>query len=202
MGKDKSFLCKVVHLGLCQLGAVPVHTPDTGVARVDRFATGDLADGLADLTESLDPLCNGAYRLFCRERVDLGLGARNIEIGQDQDIMQCNAVTPVAQLDDVTEHLCVLGDLALDGCFHRLGTCKVVCNRTDTTDAGRDLGDLLGSLADCKLLDAPHRGNGTPVTRLDDACVVNLQDELGVSLMSCGRGNLYNFRQYYRLMLC
>jgi hypothetical protein len=144
---------------------------------VDSFATGDLTDGLTDLTESLDPLCNSSYRLFCRERVDLGLSARNIEIGQDQDIMQCNAVQPVAQLNDVTEHLCVLGDLALDGCFHRLGTCKVVCNRTDTTDTGCNLGHLLRGLSDGEFFNSPHRGNGTPVTRLDDACVVNLQDE-------------------------
>ena len=54
---------------------VPVHTTDTGVARVNCFATGNLTDGLADLTEALDALCNGADRLFCRERVDLGLGA-------------------------------------------------------------------------------------------------------------------------------
>ena len=71
---------------------VPVHTTDAGVPRVDAVATGDLADGLGNLTESLDPLCNGAHRLFCRERVDLGLGARNIEIGQEQDVVQCNAV--------------------------------------------------------------------------------------------------------------
>ena len=95
MGKDKSFLCKVVHLGLCLLGAVAVHTTNTSVSRVDAVATGDLADGLADLTEALDALCNGAHRLFCRERVDLGLGTRNIVIGQEQDVMQCNAVQPV-----------------------------------------------------------------------------------------------------------
>ena len=168
--------------------AVAVHTTDTGVPRVDAVATGDLADGLADLTESLDPLCNRAHRLFCRERVDLGLGARDIEVGQDQDIVQCNAVTAVRELKDVTEHQCVLGDLALDGCFHCFSTREVVGYRTDTTDTGRDLGDLLGGLTYGKFLNAPHRGNGTPVTRLDDACVVNLQDQLGVSLMSCGWG--------------
>jgi hypothetical protein len=158
--------------------------------------------GLAYLTESLDPFCNGPDGLFCREWVDLGLGARDIEIGQDQDIMQCNAVQPVRELKDVTEHQCIPGDLALDGCFHCFGGREVVGYRTDTTDAGRNLWHLLGCLANSKLFDAPHRGNGAPVTRLDDACVVNLQDELGVSLVSCGWGNLYNFRQYYRLMLC
>ena len=55
---------------------VAVHTADAGVPRVDAVAAGDLADGLADLTEPLDPLCNGADGLFCRERVDLDLGAR------------------------------------------------------------------------------------------------------------------------------
>jgi hypothetical protein len=64
-----------MHLGLGILGAVAVHTANTGVSRVNAVATSDLADGLADLTEPLDALCNGAYRLFCRERVDLGLGA-------------------------------------------------------------------------------------------------------------------------------
>ena len=116
--------------------------------------------------------------------------------------MQCNAVQPVGQLKDVTEHQCVLGDLALDGCFHCFSSGKGVGNRTDTTDTGCNLGHLLWCLSDGEFFNSPHRGNGTPVTRLDDACVVNLQDELGVSLMSCGWGNLYNFRQYYRLMLC
>ena len=74
--------------------------------------------------------------------------------------------------------LCVLGDLALDGCFHCFSDRKAVGNRTDTTDTGCDLGHLLGGLSDGKFLNAPHRGNGTPVTRLDDACVVNLQDKL------------------------
>ena len=49
----------------------------------------------ADLTEPLDAFGNAAHRLFWGERVDLGLSARNIEVGQDQDIMQCNAVTTV-----------------------------------------------------------------------------------------------------------
>ncbi len=75
LGKGKSFLGKIVHLGLGLLGAVPVHTADPGVPRVDAVATGDLANGLAYLTETLDALCNGSYRLFSRERVDLGLGA-------------------------------------------------------------------------------------------------------------------------------
>ena len=202
MGEDESFLREVVHLGLGLLGAVPVHAADTGVPRVDAVATGNLADGLADLTEALDALCNGAHRLFCRKRVDLGLGARDIVVRQEQNVVQCNTVTPVCELQDVTEHLCVLRDLALDGCFHRFGSRKVVGNRTDTTDTGCDLRHLFGGLANGKLLDAPHRGNGTPVTRLDDTLIVNLQDKFGVSFMSCGWGNLYNFRQYYRLMLC
>ena len=109
---------------------------------------------------------------------------------------------PVGQLEDVTEHKCVPGDLTLDGCFHCFSGREVVGYRTDTTDTGCDLGDLLGGFTDGKFLNSPHRGNGTPVTRLDDALVVDLQDHLGVSLMSCGWGNLYNFRQYYRLILC
>ena len=116
--------------------------------------------------------------------------------------MQCNAVQPVRELKDVTEHECVLGDLALDGCFHCFSGREVVGNRTDTTDTGCDLWHLLGGLTDGEFFNSPHRGNGTPVTRLDDALVVNLQDKLGVSFMSCGWGNLYNFRQYYRLILC
>ena len=112
------------------------------------------------------------------------------------------AVKSVCTLENYTQELRILGDLTLDGCFHRFYPSECVGNRTDTTDTGRDLGHLLHRFTDGKLLDAPHRGNGTPVTRLDDTCVVDLQDELGVSLMSCGWGNLYNFRQYYRLMLC
>jgi hypothetical protein len=116
--------------------------------------------------------------------------------------MQCNAVQPVCHLKDVTEHQCVLGNFTLEGCFHCFGGCQRVGNRTDTADTGCNLGHLLGCLSDGEFFNSPHRGNGTPVTRLDDACVINLQDKLGVSLMSCGWGNLYNFRQYYRLILC
>ena len=91
--------------------------------------------------------------------------------------MQCNAVQTVGQLENVTEHKCVLRDLALDGCFHCFGGCQRVGNRTDTTDTGCDLGHLLRGLSDGEFFNSPHRGNGTPVTRLDDACVVNLQDQ-------------------------
>jgi len=202
VGEDESFLREIIHLGLGLLGAVAVHTTDTGVSRVDAVAAGDLANGLSNLTEALDALCNGAHRLFCRERVDLGLSARDIVIGQEQDVVQCNAVTPVCELKNVTEHQCILGDLALDGCFHRFGGRKVVGNRTDTADARCNLWYLFGGLANGKLLDAPHWSDGTPVACLNDALIVNLQDKLGVSLVSRGWGNLYDFRQYYRLMLC
>ncbi len=82
---------RIVHLGLCLLGAVAVHTTDTSVSRVDAVAASDLADGLADFTESLDALCNGAHRLFCRERVDLGLGTREV-IDRAGCRMSCSAM--------------------------------------------------------------------------------------------------------------
>ena len=168
MGKDESFLCEVVHLDLGLLGDVAVHAADPGVSRVDAVATGDLADGLRDLTEPLDALCNAAHRLFRRERVDLDLGARDIEVGQDQDIVQCNAVAPVRELKDVTEHQCVLGDLALDGCFHCFSTRDAVGYRTDTTDTGCDLGHLLGVL--------PTASFSTPLTGV-------MEHQLPVSMM-------------------
>ncbi len=90
MGKRDSFLGKIVHLDLCLLGAVSVHTADTGVARVNCLSTGNLANSLSNFTEPLDAFGNAAYRLFRCERVDLGLSARYIEVGQDQDIVQCN----------------------------------------------------------------------------------------------------------------
>ena len=66
VGKDKSFLGKVVHLGLCLLGAVAVHATDPGVARVDRFSTGDLANGLGDFTDPLDAFGNSCAPALLR----------------------------------------------------------------------------------------------------------------------------------------
>ena len=93
--KGESFLCKIVHLVLCLLGAVAVHATNTGVSRVDAVASSDLANSLANFTESLDALCNGAHRLLCRERVNFHLSPREVKIGQDENVMQCNAVQPV-----------------------------------------------------------------------------------------------------------
>ena len=91
----ESLLGKIVHLDLGLLRAVAVHTTDTRVSRMDAVATSDLTNSLTNLTEPLDTLCNRAYRLFRSERIDLGLCAREIQVGQDQDVMQCNAVQPV-----------------------------------------------------------------------------------------------------------
>ena len=81
--------------------------PTRGIARVDSFSTGNLANGLTDLAEPLDALCNGAHRFLGSERVDLGVSARNIQVGQDQDVMQCDdcaAGLPTAGYNGATVH--------------------------------------------------------------------------------------------------
>lgn len=47
---------------------------------MDGFATDDLADGLADLTDPLDPEGNAPDRLFLGERVDLRVSPRDVHV--------------------------------------------------------------------------------------------------------------------------
>ena len=88
------------------------------------------------------------------------------------------AVHPVGTLQDVTQQFCILGNLTPDRCFHRFNTRQGMCNRTDTTNTRCDLRDLIHRLADGELLDTPHWGDAQPVATLDDAFIVDLQNEL------------------------
>jgi hypothetical protein len=45
-----------------------------------------------------------------------------------------------------------------------------------------------------ELLNTPDRGDGEPVSSLDDPLIIHLQGELGVAFMSRGWRDLYNFR--------
>ncbi len=75
LGEEAAFLCEIIDLCLCPWGDVGVHSADTRVARVDGLTADDLADGLSNFTESLDPEGNAPDRFFLGERVDLRIGS-------------------------------------------------------------------------------------------------------------------------------
>ncbi len=80
LGENPGLFREIIDLGLCTWGDVGVHTTDAGVARVDGFPTDDLADGLADLTDPLDPESNAPDRFFLGERVDLRIGPGDVHV--------------------------------------------------------------------------------------------------------------------------
>ena len=120
--------------------------------------------------------------------------------GRSQDVVQCNRVGAVRALQDHAEQIGVVRNVDAHRGLHRFHSRKGVGDRTDTADAGRDLRHLFVGLADREFLNASDRRNGEPVTALDDPLIIDLQDELRMSLMSCGWGYLNNFRQLNLLM--
>jgi hypothetical protein len=55
MRQGEPFLSEVIHLQLRVVGDIPVHSADTWIAGMDSLSACDLADGLADFPDPLDP---------------------------------------------------------------------------------------------------------------------------------------------------
>ncbi|WP_269851757.1 hypothetical protein [Methanosarcina horonobensis] len=73
-------------------------------------------------------------------------------------------------------------------------------DRTDTADPRGNLRNLVHRLTYSELLNTPDRGDGEPVSSLDDTLVIHLQSELGMAFMSRGWRDLYDFCQWYCLI--
>jgi hypothetical protein len=197
VGKDKAFLRQVGHLQLCQRTYVAVHPADSRVGGVDRLAACDGSDGLCDLADADDPRSNAPERLLLAERGDLRLRPRDVKVREDQDVVQGVAVEAVRGMENDPQELCIRGDLAADRGLHSLRARQGVGDRTDTADPRGNLRDLFHRLPYGELLNTPDRGDGEPVSSLDDTLIIYLHGELGVAFMSRGWRDLYNFRQWY-----
>ena len=107
------------------------------------------------------------------------------------------AVEAVCGMENDPQELCILGDLAADRSLHGLDARQGVGDGTDTADPRGNLRDLFHRLTYGELLNTPYRGDGEPVSSLDDTLIIYLQGELGVAFMSRGWRDFYNFRQWY-----
>ena len=197
VGKDETFLSQVGHLLLCQGAHVVVHPADPRVGGMDSLAACDGSNCLSDLADAEDPLHNAPEWLLLSERGDLRLRSRDVKVREDQDVVQGDAVEAVCGMENDPQELCVLGDLAADRSLHGLGARQGVGDGTDTADPRGNLRDLVHRLTYGELLNTPDRGDGEPVSSLDDTLIIYLHGELGVAFMSRGWRDFYNFRQWY-----
>jgi len=194
VGKDEAFLRQVGHLLLCPVAHVSVHPADPRVGGVDRLAACDGSNGLPDLADADDPRRNAPERLLLGERVDLRFRPWDVKVREDQDVVQGDAVEAVCGMENDPQELCVHWDLAADRGLHGLDARQAVGDGTYTAYPRGNLRDLVHRLTYGELLNTPDRGDGEPVSSLDDTLIIHLQGELGVAFMSSGWGDLYNFR--------
>jgi hypothetical protein len=160
---------------------------------VNRLAASDGSNGLPDLTDAEDPRRNTPKRLLLGERVDLRFRPRDIKVREDQDVMQSVAMGAVSSMENDPQELCIHWDLAANRGLHGLDARQAVGDGTDTADPRSDLRNLVHRLTYGEFLNTPNRGDGEPVSSLDDTLIIYLQSELGVAFMSRGWRDLYNF---------
>ena len=103
----------------------------------------------------------------------------------------------VRGVENYPQEFSIRGDLAANRGLHSLDACQGVGYGTDTADPRSDLRDLFHRLTYGEFLNTPDRGDGEPVSSLDNTLIIHLHGKLRMAFMSRGWRDFYNFRQLY-----
>ena len=125
-----------------------------------------------------NPCRNASDRFLLGENVEFLFRPRDVKIRKDQDVVQGDAMKAVRGVENYPQEFSIRGDLAANRSLHSLDACQGVGYGTDTADPRSDLRDLFHRLTYGEFLNTPDRGDGEPVSSLDNTLIIHLHGKL------------------------